>query len=279
MPMMPQAQRLPLPDRPVPPALALPTRVKAALWRATELPSSPYPTVPTGHAALDAALPGGGWPTHALTEILSPQAGVLEWRLLGPAWRQLATRKRPLVLIAPPQCPHLPGLQHAGVTADQLIWIQAHSAAERLWAAEQVIRSNDFGAVMAWLPQARPEQLRRLQLCAQGADGLVLAWRPAVAQWTPSAAPLRALVTAGTDWNLDVHLFKRQGPAHDGVLHLPCVPGPLAALMVPRLAHPSRFFLTDPAPETRPHVVDSPVSDALQPIRRPTAIHCAYTAH
>ncbi|MES2886844.1 MAG: translesion DNA synthesis-associated protein ImuA [Pseudomonadota bacterium] len=249
----------------------LPPRVKAALWRATELPCNGHPTVPTGHAALDAALPGGGWPTHSLTEILSPQAAVLEWRLLGPAWRRLASRRRPLVWIAPPQCPHLPGLQHAGVTADQLIWVQAQTAAERLWAAEQVIKSNDFGALMVWLPQARAEQLRRLQLCAQAVEGLVFAWRPAVAQWTPSAAPLRALVTAGADWDLQVHLFKRQGPAHEVPLSLPCVPGPLSTLMTPRLAHPSALFTAASSsssssssstlsPETS-HVVDRPVLD------------------
>ena len=30
---------------------------------------------PTGHAALDALLPQGGWPRRALTELLLPHAG------------------------------------------------------------------------------------------------------------------------------------------------------------------------------------------------------------
>ena len=40
---------------------------------------------PTGHAALDAALPGGGWPPRALTELLLPADGVGEISLLFPA--------------------------------------------------------------------------------------------------------------------------------------------------------------------------------------------------
>ena len=249
----------------------LPPRIRAALWRATELPCANHPVVSSGHPALDVVLPGGGWPHQSLTEILSPQAGVLEWRLLGPTWRQLPAQKKPLVLIAPPHSPHLPGLQHEGITAQQLIWVQAKSMAERLWATEQVIKSNDFAAVMVWLPQARPEQMRRLQLCAQAADGLVFAWRPAVAQCSPSAAPLRALVTAGSDWSLKVHVFKRQGPLHEEPVQLHCVPMQLASLMTPRLAHPSQVcssFLQESN-----HVVDRFMLDAPRFNRRLAAAH------
>src|SRR5688572_12887755 len=42
-------------------------------------------TFPTGFAALDAGLPGGGWPRHGLVEILTPQPGVGELYLLLPA--------------------------------------------------------------------------------------------------------------------------------------------------------------------------------------------------
>ena len=244
----------------------LPPRVRAALWRATELPCANHTVVSSGYPALDVALPGGGWPRQSLTEILSPQAGVLEWRLLGPTWRQLAAQKKPLVLIAPPHNPHMPGLQHTGITAQQLIWVQAKSMAERLWATEQVIKSNDFAVVMAWLPQAKPEQMRRLQLCAQAADGLVFAWRLAVAQCSPSAAPLRALVTVGSDWSLKVNIFKRQGTPHEEPVHLPCVPMQLASLMTPRLAHPSNL-LSSSLQEAN-HVVDRSVLDAARFNRR-----------
>src|SRR5699024_2131956 len=45
---------------------------------------------PTGHAALDAVLPAGGWPEAALSEILVPADGVGELRLLWPALARLS---------------------------------------------------------------------------------------------------------------------------------------------------------------------------------------------
>ncbi|KEZ94846.1 CDP-6-deoxy-delta-3,4-glucoseen reductase, partial [Xanthomonas vasicola pv. vasculorum NCPPB 895] len=38
----------------------------------------------TGHAALDALLPDGGWPRRALTELLLPAHGIGEIALLLP---------------------------------------------------------------------------------------------------------------------------------------------------------------------------------------------------
>jgi hypothetical protein len=58
---------------------------QAAVWRADELARQAGATRPTGHAVLDAVLPGGGWPVGALVEVLQPQAGQGEWRLLLPA--------------------------------------------------------------------------------------------------------------------------------------------------------------------------------------------------
>ena len=52
---------------------------QAAVWRADELARNVGATRPTGHAALDAVLPGGGWPVGALVEVLQPQAGQGEW--------------------------------------------------------------------------------------------------------------------------------------------------------------------------------------------------------
>src|SRR5690606_5787225 len=72
------------------PALApggLPAAVAAALWRGDQLGSPVSAVWPSGFAGLDAHLPGGGWPGHAVTEILSPFSGTLEWRLLGPLLR------------------------------------------------------------------------------------------------------------------------------------------------------------------------------------------------
>ena len=46
------------------------------VWRGGELENVVHATVPTGHAALDRELPGGGWPTGTLAEVLHEGAGL-----------------------------------------------------------------------------------------------------------------------------------------------------------------------------------------------------------
>ena len=84
----PSATRHAVPERIHPPCGAPPS------WRAGRLP------LPTGHAALSAELPDGGWPMGSLVELLSPHPGVGEIRLLRPALSQLETR-RPIALVQP----------------------------------------------------------------------------------------------------------------------------------------------------------------------------------
>src|SRR5690606_30529870 len=70
-------------------AIDWPPAVAAALWRGDQLASPKADTLSSGFAALDAELPGGGWPCQGLTEILVAPAGVSEWRLLSPLLRVL----------------------------------------------------------------------------------------------------------------------------------------------------------------------------------------------
>lgn len=67
--------------------------------------------------------------------------------------------------------------------------------------AEQLIKSDPCGAVLVWLPQARPEQLRRLQVHAQSCDAPVFIVRPETALRDTSAASLRVSVALGAGWN------------------------------------------------------------------------------
>ena len=48
-----------------------------------------------------------------------------------------------------------------------------------------------------------------------------------------SAAPLRVHATFALDWELRVRILKRRGPAFDGTLRLPSVPGGLASVLTP----------------------------------------------
>lgn len=59
-------------------------------------------SLPTGHARLDALLPGGGWPEHALSEILHARDGVGELQLLMPTLARLTQAQRRVVLVGAP---------------------------------------------------------------------------------------------------------------------------------------------------------------------------------
>lgn len=219
--------------------------IPTGVWRGDELGSAISETCATGWSELDAELPGGGWPLRSLTEVLAPQPAVLEWRLIGRAIGRIAASGGEVVLVGPPKEPHLPGLVHEGLDQRRLIWIEAASPAERLWVTEQMVKSNAAGAIVAWLPQARPEQVRRLQVCAQTCDAPVFLCRPEAARHEASAAPLRLHAAYVVDWELRVEVFKRRGPAHAGSLHLPSVPGGLAAILTPRLLKPGRLFRSE----------------------------------
>ena len=220
----------------------LPRDVAAALWRGSELGTPVTSVVRSGWDTLDHELPGGGWPCHSLTEILQPQPSVCEWRLLGPALRRIVDAGQTVVVVGPPKHPHLPGLRHQGIDDRHLVWVQADSPAERLWTTEQLVKANACGALLSWLPQARPEQLRRLQVCAQACEGPVVLFRPHAAQHEASPAPLRLLLGYGLDWELTVHVLKRKGPRHEGEIRLPSIPGGLDAVLTSRMKTPSRWI-------------------------------------
>src|SRR5262245_19832672 len=68
---------------PAPAAIPAPETLHPALWLGHQLGRSCDRAVATGFPALDAQLPGGGWPRRVLTELLQPHAGIGEIRLLA----------------------------------------------------------------------------------------------------------------------------------------------------------------------------------------------------
>ncbi|MGD9943328.1 MAG: translesion DNA synthesis-associated protein ImuA [Burkholderiaceae bacterium] len=193
----------------------------AEVWRASQLGRSPVLALSSGFPALDAELPGAGWPVGVLTELIGRESGIGELRLLIPLLRQLSRERKFIVLLAPPHLPYAPALASHGIDLDYLLIVQAPHAADRLWAVEQSLKSAAFGALLAWLPheRTRPEHLRRLQLAAQTAGGPAFLFRPLPAQFEPSPAPLRLLLLPRPEQRLSVQILKRRGPvAHDPLL-------------------------------------------------------------
>ncbi|MEG1768661.1 MAG: translesion DNA synthesis-associated protein ImuA [Comamonas sp.] len=214
----------------------LPAHVAQAVWRGTEVGAAAGRALPTGFEVLDAALPGGGWPTQGLSEVLLAQAALCEWRLLAPALPGfLAGRDSRIYLVAPPKPPNAMGLAQLGLAPQQLVWIDVKAPADSLWAAEQLIKSEAAGAVLVWLPQARPEQIRRLQVQALHCDAPVFVFRPEAALRDASPAPLRVSVALGKSWGIDLRIRKRRGASADEVLHLRALPANLQSILPPRL--------------------------------------------
>ena len=166
------------------------------VWRGAS-PQAVRPTIPSGFAALDERLPGGGWPRGALTEMLVDRYGLGELTLLIPALAAL-TRSVPgeaqkwIAWIAPPFIPYAPALKQRGVDIDRVLMIHPSAGGKgRLWAVEQVVRSGASAGVLAWLAAADDVELRRLQLAAEEQDCWVVLFRPADALRNRSPAALR----------------------------------------------------------------------------------------
>lgn len=216
---------------------------------------------PTGYAALDKELPGGGWPPSVLTELLWAQQGGGEFRLLAPVLRALSAAGETIVLLAPPHRVFAPALAQIGIDIRHLLLVQSEKPADRLWAVEQVLKSASFGALLCWLPQARPDHLRRLQLAAGNSEGLAFVFRPAAAQLESSPAPLRLHCKAAPAGQISVEIVKRRGPvAAAPVLVTPQLPAVIAHALERRQAPtPSSFTL----PSEFSHAVDRPLSAAI----------------
>ena len=220
----------------------LSSRLVNAVWRGSDRVNAQHAVVPTGFATLDAQLPGGGWPCQSLTELLQPQASLCEWRLLAPSLKRLVSEGGHILMVGPPKRPHAPGLVQLGLPEKVLVWLAADTPSERLWTTEQLIKANPRGAILAWLPQVSPEQLRRLQVHAQACDCPVFLFRPELARRDASPAPLRVVASLGMDWELHVQILKRRGGQHEGTLVLPSIPSLLAQVLTPRLLQPSQLL-------------------------------------
>jgi hypothetical protein len=180
----------------------------------------------TGHPALDAELPGGGWPAAGLIELLLPTPGCGELRLLAP----VLGRGGALLWIDPPFLPYAPALAALGVAPDRLVIVTPAKAADAAWAAEQALRSGALSAVLWWergqgRPSTAPATLRRLHLAAEEGRTPLFALRLALARGQSSPASLRLALEPAAPLRLAVDVFKRRGPPMAGPLTL-ALPGP-----------------------------------------------------
>ncbi len=196
--------------------------------------------LPSGLAALDALLPGGGFPLGAVTEILLPQEGIGELRLLVPALAAQSWQGRWIAWIDPPHVPYAPALAAMGVRLSRVLLVAAGTDRDRMWAAGQCLQSGACGAVLAWPGECGDRELRRLQLAAGKGGGLGVLFRPDRAAARPSHAALR-LRLARSPRGAVVEILKGRGGAGRSA-EVP-FPAPPAEAARGRRAHPLALFV------------------------------------
>ena len=165
------------------------------LWRGQPTPR-PASNEPSGHAELDAALPCGGWPEAALTELLLPADGVGELRLLLPTLARHTQAGRDIALVAPPYLPFPSAWIAAGVDFRHVHIVEAEPR-QALWASEQCLRAGCLSAVLCWPRSPDDKALRRLQVAAESGHALGFVFRDQRAARNASPAALRLQVEAG----------------------------------------------------------------------------------
>lgn len=175
------------------------------IWRGGHS-AKPAHAVATGHAPLDRLL-GGGWPQGALTELLSKHSGIGEMRILLPALANIS-RNRWVVLVNPPYVPYAPALANHGLNLKQLLVVRP-GAQDRLWAAEQCLRSAACGAVLSWFDDLDFRRSRRLQLAAEAGQSCGFVFRQRDSS-EATAAALR-LSLNGSNSALQLAVLKKRG--------------------------------------------------------------------
>lgn len=180
------------------------------VWRGRQRAQTAEAALPTGFAALDELLPGGGWPRGALTELLIRRQGIGELRLLTPALARLSQEDGWLAWVAPPYVPYAAALAAAGIDLARLLVAKPATPDDAWWTAEQALRSGACGALLAWLRAADERRMRRLQLAAETGRAWGVLFRHARAAQDRSPAALRLLLEPAGD-GLAVHVLKRRG--------------------------------------------------------------------
>jgi hypothetical protein len=188
----------------------------ARVWKLKDASAAPArPVWSTGKSSLDARLPGGGWPTASLIEVLLDDTGLGEVQLFLPALVACQASRHGedapwLVWIAPPHEPYAPALAQSGIELKRLLVVRPTTAMEALWAAEQALSSGVCAAVLLWLKGTDDRWLRRLKLAAEAGGSLGVLFRPERHRFESSPANLRIVMSRGESC-ARVDLLKVQG--------------------------------------------------------------------
>jgi cell division inhibitor SulA/protein ImuA len=214
-------------------------------------------SLPTGHARLDARLPGQGWPLGAVTELISARPGLGEFSLLFPTLADIGKQGQWLVLVDPPWIPYPAALHGHGLRLERLLLVRTQSEKESLWACEQALRGSRGGAVLGWPERISFTCLRRLQLAASENGKLLFLFRPEQAADTASPAALRLKLEADRQRGTCINVLKCRG---NRPLEPAWIPQPYSGTHIHSTIDPER---PEPPLQTAPDQLPLPVSTAI----------------
>ncbi|MGC9457143.1 MAG: translesion DNA synthesis-associated protein ImuA [Halothiobacillaceae bacterium] len=164
---------------------------------------------PTGLAWLDQLLEGG-WPQAGLVELLHSGPGQGEVELILPLLGRHSRQGMPIFMVTPPGQPCAPGWQQSGVALEQLWFLLPRSAADSLWALEQLAAHPQPLLAVGWASEAAFAQLRRLQLAAEQAQKLLFLLRDDHQAAQPSPARLRLAVARDEQGRIQPQLLRHR---------------------------------------------------------------------
>ena len=189
---------------------------QTGLWRASRIDHDYKSSRSSSFRALDDELPGGGWPSDGITELLHDQYGIGEFRLLLPVLAQLSQELNHwLFFVKPPYIPYPPTLARAGVDLSRVIVSQPKTAKDYLWMLEKALLPQSCSIVLCWPGNIHEKQIRRLQVASKEGNSWGIMFRPESAALRSSPAELRVRLRSGESKQgntiLVARILKRKG--------------------------------------------------------------------
>ncbi|WP_196138143.1 translesion DNA synthesis-associated protein ImuA [Aliikangiella sp. G2MR2-5] len=182
-----------------------------SIWQAA-CRKSKTTSMSSGYRKLDQSLHYGGWPQAVLSEILLPQHGIGEIRLLSPLLSQLSQKPGYICWINPPFLPNATALFEQQIQIEKLIFIRTQTTQQTIWTAQQAMSSNACSAVLCWLPaQSLNREIRKLSLAVKSGNCWGFILRHYKMHTQPSPAALRITLENTTKLKRQLSIIKQPG--------------------------------------------------------------------
>ena len=185
------------------------------LWRGCDMAGQGFHGIGTGYHELDDILPGRGWPSSGLVEVIARHSGMGELQLLIPLMQSVIKQGKWILCVAPPYLLNAPALTQAGIDIDQILIVKQDTPCkDALWSMEKAMQTETCGLVLAWQNWLPGKVLRRLQLAAEVGDTLAVLFKHNDSKYSPSSLRLQIKdsVTDNRDFSrAEVTVIKARG--------------------------------------------------------------------